>query len=472
MNYVQSLVPVVASLLLGAGGCGGSAGNPNGGAPGGPPDPPPGNVTLTVTALDAFGTPVPGASIFLLESSGTGFLEVSNRTDANGRAEIVGGFENVYGIMLRATDLEGNSYEPSHPADDHIDFEVTLHPLAALASGLGNLSVTSSTSDGRQLEFSARLYFVEGNASYGQDLAAWNLGAVSVLPCEAEDCVDGPAGSGASYGGLALAQSWVDPDPAAEPLAIALLLDQGSSVAVTDPADRRLLAAQYFQTQLEADDQVALAAFATDDAGTGQAALLPTQPVTIFPVDSPAFTTNGRSYFPAIESLATLEGGGSPLHSAIREMIDFAASSAPADSRRVVVVLASGGVSDCGVPADCGAAANALREQSAQTGVGIVAVGLAEPSGQIDRKKLGTFAQSEQGAVFWAQDATQVPTIFGRIPEILDGRHGAVDVTVQLQSPVAGAFVSGQTVIGTLHVVLCPWDCTGLVDVPFALRVP
>ena len=87
--------------------------------------------------------------------------------------------------------------------------------------------------------------------------------------------------------------SWVEPDGASDPLAISLLLDQGASLAVTDPEDRRLLGAKYFQTQLDTDDQVLLAAFAADNASTGDAALLPSQPVTIFPVANPAFTTDG-----------------------------------------------------------------------------------------------------------------------------------------------------------------------------------
>ena len=241
---------------------------------------------------------------------------------------------------------------------------------------MGQLSVTGSSPDGRLLEFSARLYVVEGNALGGADLEAWNMGAVGVLPCAA-DCVAGPSGLDAAYEGSVLRQSWVDPDPASDPLALSLLLDQGGSVAVTDPADRRLLAAKYLQTRLHANDQVALAAFAADDTNTGQAALLPNQPVTIFPLANPTFTTHGRDYFPTIESLATLEGGGSPLHAAVGQLIDFAASAAPAGSRRAVVVLASGGVSDCGTLADCQAAQDTLLEQSAAADVSVAAVSLS-----------------------------------------------------------------------------------------------
>ena len=135
-------------------------------------------------------------------------------------------------------------------------------------------------------------------------------------------------------------------------------------------------------------------------------------------------------------------------------------------------MLASGGLHNCGAPAECRAAREALIEESASTDVPIVAVGLSDPSGQVDRKNLGTFAQAEQGVVFWAREARQVPTIFGRLPEILDGGHAALDVTIQLQSSVSGAFASGNVVYGTLQVEICPWDCDHSVEVPFALRIP
>jgi hypothetical protein len=474
----RPLIPIAAWLLLGAAGCGGSPGNgddPTGGG-GGPTGPPPGDITVAITARDAFGSPVPGAGIVLLHNSGAGYLELSTLTDADGRAEIVGGFDSVYAAILSATELEGVSHDPSRPADDRIEFDVTLHPLSGFTPGVSRLIVSGSSADGRRLEFNARLYVIEGNAS--TDLEDWNLGDVGVLPCAHDtgpatvDCVSTSSGFEYSYVGSTLNQSWVEPDDASDPLAISLLLDQGASLAVTDPGDRRLLGAKYFQTQLHKDDQVLLAAFAADNASTGDAALLPIQPVTIFPVADPAFTTDGSAYYSTIDSLATLEGGGSPLYAAVGEMIGFTASAAPAVSRPAVVVLASRGVSDCGSIADCGTVQDALLQQSAATGVGVVAVGLSDPSLQVDRKNLARFAQTERGAVFWALDATNVPTILGRIPEILDGRHGAVDVRIRLESPVAGAFASGNTVVGTLQIVWCPWDCTGLIDVPFALRVP
>lgn len=460
MNYLQSLAPIVASLLLCAGGCGGS-GYAGGTLPDRPAVPhlPPGNVTVTITARDMFGAPVSGGKIGLIMHSAIWELDVV--TDADGKAQVTGGLEGVDEVIVSAAELYGIQRSESAPVNDRLDFDVTLHPASTLSSSISRVSVANISADGRQLEFGARLHVIE-TAFPTWNFDGWNIGTISVLPSADPDV---------PYEGATLTTNWVDAAPESEPLAVSLLLDQGASVAVTDTADRRLLAAKYLQMQLEADDRVVLAAFAADDSHTGQSALLPTQPVTLYPTVDPAFTTDGRSYFPTIDALASFEGGASPLHAAIKEMIDFTTNHAPADSRRVVVALASG-ISDCGSPAECAAAEAALRQQSASTGVAIVVVGLSDSSSPADWKQLGTFAQADQGAVFWAQNATQVPTIFGRIPEILDERHGAIDVTIRLQSPVAGAFSSGNTVMGILHVVVCPWDCTEAVDIPFALRVP
>ena len=74
--------------------------------------------------------------------------------------------------------------------------------------------------------------------------------------------------------------------------------------------------------------------------------------------------------------------------------------------------------------------------------------------------------------MFWATDARQIPTILGRLPAILDGRHAALDVTFELHSTVGGAFVTGNVVNGTLHVTICPWDCSDELEFPFVVRVP
>ena len=486
------LVAALAFLVISTSACsggsgGGSSGGDSSGAP--PPPPPPPDGLITITATDVFETPVPGAEItihFTDSRDNAAFRTLF--ADDDGRAEVAIDLASsvVYWVAASGADSYGFSDVPVQSDEDHLDFVVTLHPSAAETAGVGSLSVTGRSGDGRQLVFGARLYVIESNASASRDLQDWNLGAVSVLPCDPDvgndamifqaDCVEGAAGFDASYQGPALATSWVDANLGSDPLAISLLLDQGEASL---PPTRRTGGCSPPSTSRRSSTQfdrvVDRRTVPSDSAaGAGRVALLQNQPVTIFPVDNPGFTSDGRTYFPTIDALGALEGGASPLLPALGQLVQFTASSAPADSRRAVVVLADDDLDNCGAPAECRAAREALIEESASTDVPIVAVGLSVPYGnRSTRKNLGAFAQAEQGIVFWAQEARQVPTIFGRLPEILDGGHAAVDVTIQLQSSVSGAFASGNVVYGTLQVEICPWDyCDHSVEVPFALRIP
>jgi hypothetical protein len=425
---------------------------------------------------DMLGAPVAGAEVRLLHQDGEGDDAPPIITDEDGRASYTG---DAYAAYASATELFGLSYD-AMPSGDRVDFHVTAYPAAALTAGLGNVTVTGGSADGRSLRFSARLYVVEGDVR--GDLEDWNIGDLSVLPCApatgdppyplVPKCIEGPAGFDTAYTGTVLSKTWVGPAATEEPLALSLLLDQGSSVIVEDDADRRLLAAKYLQTQLKSGDQLLLAAFAADDVGSGQPALLPDQPATIYPVDAPGFTTDGASLFATIDMLAALEGGASPLHAAIDDVVEFTTARAPADLRRTVVALASGDDRGCGTRHECRAQQQTLLAKGAASEVSIVTVGLGDAEGHVDAGLLGTFAEGEHNAVFWAADARQVPTILGRLPAILDGRHAAIDISFELHSTVGGAFASRNVVKGTLHLMICPWECTDELELPFAVRVP
>jgi hypothetical protein len=471
------LVILAAATAISTSGCGGS-GSRSPGEPIADPAPPPArdnNITVTVT--DVFGAPVAGAYIRLYASSNGSVI-----AGADGRAEFFfPETASLYGASAWGPDSYGNA-ESFQRAGDRLDIAITVHPAADPTAGIGRVTVPSGgvADDGRSLEFDIRfLYVLDTAVNYIDD---WNVGPVNLLQCEPNtgndspqftaDCVDGPDGFDAPYVGTVVAANWVPPDTRTAPLAVSLLADQGGSISVNDPADRRLLAAKYLMTRLGPDDQVVVAAFASNDASTGQFALLPSTPVTIFPQENPRFTTDGRGYFSTIDSLATLEGGASPLYTSLDRIVDFTASSAAADAARAVVVISSGNDESCGSRDTCWATQRALLDKSAAAGISVAAVGLADPSGRINVKALSMLAQGETGATFWANDPQQVATILGSLPTFLDGRLGAVDATIHLQSSVTGAFTSGRVVAGTARLTLCPWDCDVSFDVPFAVRIP
>ncbi len=471
-------------MILGANGC---SGGPGGGAGAGDTA---GEITpaavsgpnVIVTVTDVFGVPAAGAEITLYKYSGYSATVVA---DASGWAKAGVHPDSVSVIKASTHDAEGIAYLTERPAgSSDAVVTVTVHPRADLTGGIAKVTVPNGgvADDGRSLDFNVRFYVVSNTATVTSRLEDWNIGPVEVLACVPDigndspqveaDCVAGPAGFDASYTGSTLGQNWVAPGNKSAPLAVALLLDQGGGVIVNDPADRRLLAAKYLQTQLGTTDEVLLAAYASDDAASGQVALLQNTPVTLYPLDHPQFMSNGREYFSAIDSLATREGGASPFYASADWMIDFVATNSAEDARRAVVMLSSGKVDGCGTLNDCWNTQNALSAKSAAKGVYFVVVGLAGPTGQFDQKALGTFAQGESGATFWARDGMQVATVFGSLPAILDGRHGALDATFRLQSPVVGAFASGRTVSGVARLGICPWDCDTSVDIPFVVRIP
>ena len=457
------LVLLAAAAAVSASGCGGSGGASAGGPPEQPAPAPTRDNNVTVTVTDVLGAPVAGADIRLYAS-----MNGSAVTGADGRAEFYfHDLANLYTVTARGADTFGYA-ESFQSAGDRVDIAITAQPSADPTAGISRVTVPigGASDDGRSLEFNIRfIYVLDTAANYMED---WNAGRSACFRANRTLATThrgsrptvstARTGFDAPYVGTVVAANWVPPDARAAPLAVSLLTDQGGSINVNDPADRRLLAAKYLMTRLGPDDQVVVAAFASNDSGSGQFALLPNTPFTIFPLEGPGFTTDGRGYFPTIDSLATLEGGASPLYASLDRMVDFTASHAPADADRAVVVISSGDDESCGSRDTCWGTQRALLDKSAAAGMSVAVIGLADPSGKTNVKALSMFAQDENGATFWANDPKQVATILGTLPTILDGHQGAVDVTIHLQSSVAGAFASGRIVHGRAQLLVCPWD--------------
>ncbi len=257
----------------------------------------------------------------------------------------------------------------------------------------------------------------------------------------------------------------------ATPGAAVLLIDQSTNVVVNDPADARLFAAKYFLTLSAASDRTALAAFSSDDPASGQFSLLPQKPVTVFPVENPRFTADGRSYFATVDQLGALEGGASPLFAAIDRTLDFAAADPQPDAKALVVVT-NGRDDTCGTRSECRGILDALVQKSKATGVAIVTVGLGDAAGTADHEALGLLSQgTANGAAFWAPNPKQLTMVLGDVHSFLAGSKDILEVAFRIQSPVAGAFASGRTVIGQVSLEVCPWECTYTV-IPFVVRVP
>jgi hypothetical protein len=128
-----------------------------------------------------------------------------------------------------------------------------------------------------------------------------------------------------------------------------LMLDQSGSILETDPTNARLFSANAFMETVDAasSDSVLLTAFAADPR-----ALIPTTPLWY----AGTFTSDGSSYFDALDALGTQAKGGTPLYRGLYPeatdpanesgftagLIDYVEANAPAGLRKAIVIFTDG----------------------------------------------------------------------------------------------------------------------------------
>jgi len=243
-----------------------------------------------------------------------------------------------------------------------------------------------------------------------------------------------------------------------------LLFDQSVSLLTNDPTDARLFSAREFLGSLGGSDVAALAAFAD-----GPTHLIPNEPVTLYPVGNPSFFSDGTKLFADLDSLATLEDGGSPVYEGLCRTIDFTLANAPAGVRRAVVLFTDGKNAPLAGGYACSTLAQAIAKitstQAAPGGrVDVFSIGL---SGDVDGVVLATLADAGNGVFLFAEDVTQLIPIYGSLGNLLSGSLSTYKLTYRISSTVDGTFQPGRTVRGVLAV-----DAgTSVVNIPFVVRV-
>ena len=470
-------------LLLGLAACGdGGGGQPSAS----PPAPSAGRGTLVITVTDALGTPIAGAEVWINSDQPNEDKWVT--TDSNGKVEVGGVYAVTTDIQASSNDAYGLLTRVAIPANAVQRVTVIAAPAAQGASGITAARVIpgSVSDDGRTVEFAVSIIQVPHASS--AEYWAWGPDAVRVMACAPDpandgngvqpDCVSGEQGFDAAYDGLdegravSIRRSLaVGYDAIHWPVfKTALLLDQSSGVSVGDPADKRLFAAKYLLMRAGDEGRFAVAGFAADDAASGQPALLPQKPVTILPVENPGFTNDGRSIFPAIDSLSALEGGGAPVLAAIDRMLDFGARGL--DEKASLIVITDGRDMDCSSRSQCRPRQDALLQKSRDKGVTILTVGLARSPGDWDRETLAFAAQyGSDGAAFWAHEPSQLAPVLDVAERYARKEVDTLDVSFRIRSETAGTFVPGRAILGQVRLEICPFDCT-YTFVPFAVKIP
>ena len=486
---------LLAAVAISLTGCSGSSGDGavSHASAGGNAQPPPltrpdGRGTVVVTVTDSLGAPLAGAKVDI----NTYWVDEDKQAlaDSNGRAEVKDVIADTFSVTVYGPESFGYAPPRILAANGVLQVEVIAKPVAEASGGIAQALVPAGgvSDDGRTLEFSLQIVQVPNSDG---EYWAWGNDAVRVVACDPDsgndlplfqpDCVSGPDGFDASYAaagaGAALSVAAVEAlkgtnQPAS--VSTALLLDQSSGVIASDPADRRLFAAKYFLNSATTSSPMLLAAYAADSPATGQVALLPQKPVTIFPLENPYFTSTPREYFPTVDLLATLEGGSAPLYAAIDRLLDVVGNGpmGTGTDTTAIVVITDGHDDTCGSRAECQKVRDALIEKSRLSGVAIVTVGLAQAQGEADRESLGLLTGgTSHGAAFWASDPKQLAPILGSVGEFLSDTKRILKADFRVQSPVAGAFAPGRTVLGQVRFEWCPWDCY-YTNIPFVVRVP
>ena len=471
-------VAILETLLLAVlAACGGSSGGSSGTNVASAPRPnccePAGNGTVVVIGRDVFGNPIRGATIRFVSNGG---YEDLRESDATGRATFTGLAKGTVSAVVHADDesvgrVWGHS-EGDLLANGRLEIEVvarpnTTAPLYGVAPAIVERDDVSA--DGRSLEF--RLSLMQVSGSYD-----WGGLDVSLEPCVPDasndqptfhaDCIGGASGFDRAYAvveSMSSTRATFDKGGTPHPYTATLLLDQSRRVGDSDPWDRRLFGVKYLITRLESDSLL-LAAFATDNASTGERAQLTDRPVTVISTNADA------SLFPAVDELATLEGGASPLYAAIDEMLDVVAKAPPVPGQsRSIVVLTDGHDDACGTADICRAARQLVTNKSNAAGIEIVTVAL--PGGSADdRRGLTELTAANLGRAFWMDDADNA-LLLGELPSILSDRIERAELRFRIEADAVGTFASGRTVYATLELEVCPWDCS-IETVPIAVLIP
>ena len=455
----------IAAMFALSSACGGGGSS----APTSAPPPAPGT-ELRVTVVDPLGDPVQGLDVNLPSVSST----FTPRTNADGQVVFRASFQSdvtvaAWGDSDRIGVVSGSAVVTPHTDE----VTVTVNPASQAGFAIASAGVDPPliSADGRTLEFS--LGFLPADR---YDEVAWDeYVSVRVQDCastQALQCVTGATtgtgyrasdGSANPQAGAPLAVSTLQRQ--SRPYAVALLIDQSTRMAERDPTDIRVFATKYFMAFGGPADSLLFGAFATG-AATTDPARLPQTPLSLFPIENPAFGAFDHALFATADELPVLEGGAAPLYAAIDRALDFTADRAPMQTPRAIVVLSSGDDAAC-TPDDAGCRDTrvALIAKARAYDVALVTLGVR---GQADR---ALTALSLAGGI----TATGSPNEFGVLLRLacewLGGSAGIGVARFRIEADTPGTFASGRAVNGDVRVSVCPWDCYE-ATVPFAVELP
>lgn len=417
---------------------------------------------LRVAVNDSFGTPVAGAVV-------KGPLSTL-QTNAQGVALLLvdGTASDATVTISGPSFLEQTVSTPLRPDQTN---EIVTTLLRATSAAGGSLTsrgavLPSVNGNAQELTFEIELVIVDGDSKSIENLQPTDF---TLRPCTPDagndkfDCVRGSsAAADLAYAPAAATPAAMElvPGGVAKPYAAALLLDQTSSILLSDPSGARLFSAKAFMGTLGADDRVLLAAFAG-----GPGALIPTPPLAIYePFKDSA---SAPSYFATLDSLTSKVGGDTPLYASIdglRQRLVGDATLAPVLSR-AMVVFTDGADTTCTSLENCRATRAQTIQRANAEQVRLFTIGL---SNGVDVAGLGELANQTGGAFLYADTAEQLLPLYGSLGRLLSLSLPTYRLRWTVQAGAANAFLPGSTLLGRVQV-----SAAGKTfEVPFVVGIP
>ena len=311
-------------------------------------------------------------------------------TAASGIATITGLVAGEYSVQATATKFDPASKATAVADAATADLTVQLIPSDAIpAGGTQRTEAISVEAVGGALVFEVDLFVLDrlGRPIDGLTASAFSIESFTD---------DGETMAFTLQSAMPLGTT------AKDPYSAYLMLDQSGSITTTYPGNLRLQAAKIFLGKLGTGDQVVTGAFAS--AGS-----LPFE-ITQYG----EFTPDGRSYFSTIDSLASKEGGGTPLYKATVTAIRTTAEKAPT-ANKAALIFTDGEDTGGGWTID------QVIAEANRLSVPLHMVGLGKDT-KID--VLARMAYGTGGTFMHAVDAGQLIALYGNLGALLRGSTG------------------------------------------------
>jgi hypothetical protein len=382
--------------------------------------------TVVVSVKDPFGSLLPGVDITLTQNG----TQVGHVASVTGQETVTVPFGST---VVRATkaDYIASQTTVDVPRQGTATAELTLQAQGVPSASTGGVRIIDSSAS--QVTFEVDVSVVDADGSPLLGLAD----SVFSIPNLAE-------------GGVNYAFSRVSVTPVSVPYqgpdSAFIALDQSGSVTDTDPNASRLQAAKVFFTAVTNGDEAALGYFPSADN---------TPNLFKFPR---GFVTDGKQYYPDIDSLNRPGYLSTPLFIAAIQAIEETDARAVNRDRKAVVLFTDGRpFGDTATMEDVVTAALAK-------GVKVHAVGLGSAP---DMALLAQMAQRTGGTTMHATEAGQLVTFYKSLGGLLGGA-GTFYRTRWTVTRDTGTFQAGQAIHGAAVHVGLP---SRTLIVPFFLAI-